>query len=393
MPPRVLTGGESECTSRGATVALSCMASILFVSKPIAPPWNDSGKNLVRDVARGLTRHQATLMVRRGETPDVGGASTRSIYAAEAGGFAPALVDQARVFAHLASARGFALWHFFFAPNPKSCFAGRAATRLRRMRSVHTISSAPRDPQAIVPLLFADVNVVLSEHTEQRLSDAGLATDRMVRIPPAIEPLAPVDDARRAKLRAELDLPASRAIVVYPGDLEFGEGGPLMIEAQRVLAKRGVMLVMACRAKTPRARAVEVELRERAAKYGLESSTRWLGETPRIHEVLACADVVALPSADLYAKMDYPLVLLEAMSLARPVIVARGGAAEELCEGDAALAVAPQGDVLAHEIERLLAQVALRESLGKHARNAVLERYSYRAMASAYEAVYDRLIG
>jgi glycosyltransferase involved in cell wall biosynthesis len=109
--------------------------------------------------------------------------------------------------------------------------------------------------------------------------------------------------------------------------------------------------------------------------------------------VLACADVVALPSADLYAKMDYPLVLLEAMSLARPVIVARGGAAEELCEGDAALAVAPQGDVLAHEIERLLAQVALRESLGKHARNAVLERYSYRAMASAYEAVYDRLIG
>jgi phosphatidylinositol alpha-1,6-mannosyltransferase len=393
MPARAFSGDESECARLEPTVALSCMASILFVSKPIAPPWNDSGKNLVRDVARGLTRHTATLMVRRGETPDVGSASLRSVYAPEAGGFAPALVDQARVFAHLSVARGHALWHFFFAPNPKSCFAGRAATGLRRMRSVHTISSAPRDPQGIVELLFADVNVVLSEHTEQRLADAGLAADRMVRIPPAIEPLAPVNDERKKALRKELGLPLTAPIVVYPGDLEFGEGGALMIEAERKLVKHGVVLVLACRAKTARARDAEKALRERARQYGLEQSSHWLGETPRIHDVLACADVVALPSADLYAKMDYPLVLLEAMSLGRPVIVAEGGAAEELCENHAALSVVPEGDALAHEIERLLADESARATIGEHAQRAVRERFNYRAMARAYEGVYDRLLG
>ena len=393
MPARAARGSESECTWLDLAVALSCMASILFVSKPIAPPWNDSGKNLVRDVARGLTRHTATLMVRRGETPDVGSASLRSVYAPSAGGFAPALVDQARVFAHLSVARGHALWHFFFAPNPKSCFAGRTATGLRRMPSVHTISSAPRDPQAIVALLFADVNVVLSEHTEQRLADAGLAADRMVRIPPAIEPLAPVDGARQKALRRELGLPDTAPLVVYPGDLEFGEGGALMIEAQRTLSKRGVVLVMACRAKTPKAREAERALRERATQYGLASSTYWLGETPRIHDVLACADVVALPSADLYAKMDYPLVLLEAMSLGRPVIVAEGGAAEELCENHAALAVTPDGDALAHEIERLLGDEHARAKISEHAQRAVHERFNYQAMARAYERVYDRLLG
>jgi hypothetical protein len=40
----------------------------------------------------------------------------------------------------------------------------------------------------------------------------------------------------------------------------------------------------------------------------------------------------------------------------------------------------------------LLGQAALRESLGQHARNAVLARFSYRAMAGAYERVYDRLL-
>jgi hypothetical protein len=369
------------------------MADVLFVSKPIAPPWNDSGKNLVRDLARGLTRHRATVMVRPGEHPDVGAAQLRAVYGASSGGFAPALVDQARVFAHLATARGHGLWHFFFAPNPRSCRAGRAARALRRLPTLHTISSAPRDPRAIVPLLFADVHVVLSRHSERRLFEAGLAAARMRRIAPAIEPLTPLSHAQQRALRVELELPTDAPIVVYPGDLEFGEGGALLVEAQRALAARGVVLVMACRAKTAAARAAEQALRARADAAQLGPSMRWVGETARIHDLLACADVVALPSADLYAKMDYPLVLLEAMSLARPVLVARGSAAEELVEGEAALAVTPSADALAAELSRLLDDAALREALGQRAATAVHERYAHRAMAAAYERVYDELLG
>jgi glycosyltransferase involved in cell wall biosynthesis len=372
---------------------LATMAHVLFVSKPIAPPWNDSGKNLVRDLARGLSRHRATVMVRPGEHPDVGGAELRAVYGASSGGFAPALVDQARVFAHLATARGHHLWHFFFAPNPRSCRAGQAARTLRRIPTLHTISSAPRDPRAIVPLLFADVHVVLSRHSERRLAEAGLSGARMRRIAPAIEPLTPLAPERRRTLRSELGLPLDAPLVVYPGDLEFGEGGALLVEAQRSLQARGALLVMACRAKTAAARAAEQALRERADAEGLTASMRWVGETARIHDLLACADVVALPSADLYAKMDYPLVLLEAMSLARPVLVARGSAAEELSDEGAALAVTPSAEALAHELTVLLDDAAARDALGARAAHAVRERYAHRTMAAAYERVYDELLG
>jgi phosphatidylinositol alpha-1,6-mannosyltransferase len=193
------------------------MAAVLFVSKPIAPPWNDSGKNLVRDLARGLSRHRATLMVRGDEDPGVRDADRAFVYAPTSGGFAPALVDQARVFAHLATDRGHDLWHFFFAPNPKSCAAGRVSTLLRRKRSLHTISSAPRDVRAIVPQLFADVNVVLSRHTEQRFLEAGLSPERMRRIAPSIEPLSVATDAARREARAKLSLPQDVPLVLYPG--------------------------------------------------------------------------------------------------------------------------------------------------------------------------------
>lgn len=365
------------------------MAEVLFVSKAIAPPWNDSGKNLVYDLARALTRHTPTLMV--GATdPRVDGARLSRVYASNVG-FAPALVDQARVFAALLTSRRHALWHFFFAPNPRSCLAGSAAKRLRRKCSVHTISSAPRDPRAIVPLLFAEANVVLSTHTERRLLEAGLAADRLTRIAPAIEPLAAPTEAERSTLRTQLDLPQTAPLVVYPGDLEFGEGAHLMIETARALGPE-VRLVMACRSKTERARAAERSLLDRCRASGLHERVRFVGETPHIHALLACADVVALPSADLYAKMDYPLVLLEAMSLTRSVIVARGSAAEELAVHGGVEVVDANVEALTFAVGRLLGDANARLQLGAKARASVCAHYTSAVMAGAYERLYDRLL-
>lgn len=365
------------------------MAEVLFVSKAIAPPWNDSGKNLVRDLARGLSRHRATLMV-GSESPAVPGARSVHVYAG-AVGFAPALFDQARVFKCLLTARGHDLWHFFFAPNPRSCLAGGVAKRLRGKRSLHTISSAPRDPGAVVPLLFADKNVVLSAHTEQRLRAAGLPAERIARIAPAIEPLTPPDEQTRRALRDSLSLASDRPLVVFPGDLEFGEGAHLMIESARALGA-DVQLVMACRSKTERARAAERALARRCHDAGLGDRVHFVGETQRIHDLLACADVVALPSVDLYAKMDYPLVLLEAMSLERAVIVAKTSAAEELAQHGGALAVSATCDALVHEIARLLADDSARARLGQAARQSVLAHYTYEKMAASYELLYDELL-
>ncbi len=331
-------------------------------------------------------------MVRAEMETAVEGADLVSVYRPTSGGFAPALSDQARVLGHLLTARGFPLWHFFFAPNPKSCLAGRVATTLRRTSSVHTLSSAPRDAKAIVSLLFADVNVALSRHTEGRLLANGLHRDRLVRIAPSIEPLHPPSAERLLHLRDQLGLPRGVAVVVYPGDLEFGEGGNLVVAALAALGRSDVRLVMACRAKTSRAQAVENELRERVRSQGLGHQVTFVGETRRIHDWLACADIVCLPSVDLYAKMDYPLVLLEAMSLARAVVVAKGSAAEELCEDNAALAVEANADALSATFSRLLQDDQGRRELGAAAVGAVRERYTYQVMAQAYESLYDRLL-
>jgi len=370
------------------------MPDVLLVSKPIAPPWHDSSKNLVRDLASHLQRYTPVLMSRHGAQLDIARAKVERVYPAVAAdsGFAPALRDNARVLRRLLLGSKTALWHFFFAPNPKTSSVARWAARARWARTVQTVCSAPADHVALSRVLFAQRVVVLSEHTLQRCVAAGISERRLVLIRPAIAPLNPPSAEAARELRLELGLPLDRPLVVYAGDLEFGRGADLALEAHADLpASWGAELILACRAKTARAQARARALRERVEQLGLARQVRFLGETPRIHALLAVADLITMPTDSLYAKMDLPLVLIEAMSLARPVLVGRGTPAQELAAGGGALAVATQRDAVSAATRALLESADERRALGARARQVVLNDYVPERMAARYEALYDEL--
>lgn len=367
------------------------MAEVLLVSKPITPPWHDSSKNLVRDLASHMQRYTPVVLSRPGADLPLPRARVETLYGA-AGGFSPALRDNARVLARLLVGPKTQLWHFFFAPNPKTSRAAALAARVRRQRCVQTVCSAPAEGVKLDQVLFAERVVVLSEHTRARFLAAGIAAERMALIRPAIVPLTPPTPESVATLRRELGLPNTGPLIVYAGDLEFGRGADLALEAHADLPHTlGAVLAMACRAKTPRARAREDALRERCRQLGIGASVRFLGETPRIHALLAAADLVTLPSDTSYAKMDLPLVLVEAMSLERCVLVGAGTPAEELAAGGGAVSVATQRDAVSEATRALLEDRSRRDRVGARARQVVLCDYDATRMATDYERIYDQL--
>ncbi len=369
------------------------MAEIFFISKPVAPPWNDSSKNLVHDLARSLSRHHPRVLSRPGvELALPEGSVVEALYPERAGGFSPPLADNLKVLGRLALGRRGDLWHFFFAPNPKTSIASRALCRTRRVPSVHTVCSAPREGLDLERVLFADITVVLSRHTERRLIDEGMPAKRIRRIGPAIEPLDPLSDAERAEARQHFELPLTAPVIVYPGDLEFGAGAERVIHGVAAMNRSDVVLVIAARKKTPQAEVAEDALRQEVSANGLAERTVWVGETRRIHALLGAADIVALPSDDLYAKMDYPLVLLEAMSMERPTVVAEGTAAAELAEQGGARLVDGDPAQIAALFDEILDDEAAREALGEAARSHVLANHLPAAMARRYEALYDELL-
>ena len=128
-----------------------------------------------------------------------------------------------------------------------------------------------------------------------------------------------------------------------------------------------------------------------AQRLHVSERTRWIGETPHIHELLALSDAVVLPSRSSFAKMDYPLVALEAMIMERPVFVSAATPARELASGGAAVAVEPDAEALAHAVESNVSdREALRE-LGRRARELTLGPLSPRRVAAEYETIYDEV--
>lgn len=111
----------------------------------------------------------------------------------------------------------------------------------------------------------------------------------------------------------------------------------------------------------------------------------------RFHALVAAADVVALPSRDLYGKTDQPLALLEAMALGRPVLIASGSAAEELAEEGAALEVDLHAEAVADGIRRLLSAEEGRLR-GRASRALYERRFSPDVNLPRYELVYRSLL-
>jgi phosphatidylinositol alpha-1,6-mannosyltransferase len=368
---------------------------VLFVSKPIAPPWHDGSKNLVRDVAANLTRARPTILTIAG-APSIGPRVRQEPLYKNSGEFAPGLLANARVMARLATGDAQDVWHFVFAPNATSSAAARFARGLRRSLGwkghiVQTVASAPKHFGEVRRLIFGDRVVVLTEWMRGRLLGAGVAAKDLRVIPPcAAEPreVAP-GDARRVRARLGL---GDGPIVVYPGDYEVSNGAVSVVNAARSVARAvpEVKFVFACRMKTQAATAAKTALTAEIDKQGLADRVLQVGEIDDLHALLGTASAVAFPVDDLYGKIDLPLVLIESLALRVPMVLARGGPLESI---EAARFVEP-GDArgLAIELVHLLTNETAAREIALRGRRAYEARYSPSIVAAQYDQLYDELV-
>lgn len=334
-----------------------------------------------------MTRHDPIVLGVRGTNLPLRRGRLEPLFYEPNSGFGLGGTPSMRLAARLASGPRADLWHFVFAPHAKASAAARALVRLRRARTVQTVASLPPPDADLRALLFGDRVAVLSRRTERLFLDRGVSRERLVRIAPCVAPVPRLPGMREAGRRLA-GLPDRAMVVLFAGDLEAGRGAAPTLEAVAALPQTlDAFLVVASRRKTFRSVGAERVLRERAVQLGIADRVRWVGETPHIHSVIAAADVVALPTTDLGAKVDIPIVLLEALSLGVPVVVAVGSSAADLAEWGGAVAVEPHPDSLALTLERIVD-----DSESIETRVQAFEPYLPSVMARSYEALYDEIL-
>jgi len=178
------------------------------------------------------------------------------------------------------------------------------------------------------------------------------------------------------------DLPTGRPLVVFAGRLEPIKGVETIVRAAQRLPDVTVAVV----GDGPLA----AELRELANELGVADRVAFLGRVPSVPPILAAADVVVLPSFS----EGMPLVVLEALALARPVVASRvGGIPEVVEDGVTGLLVEPgDPEELAVAIERLVKDPALARSLAEAGARIARERYDVGIMRAAYVEAIATLV-
>jgi glycosyltransferase involved in cell wall biosynthesis len=109
-----------------------------------------------------------------------------------------------------------------------------------------------------------------------------------------------------------------------------------------------------------------------------------------VRPFLSMADIVALPFLNSYATA-VPYTLLEAMSMAKPVITTRVGSTNGLVEDGEDSVIVPPSDVgaLKNAMLALFAQPSLRAQLGLRARQRVIQRNCLTRVCGILKELYD----
>ncbi len=225
--------------------------------------------------------------------------------------------------------------------------------------------------------------VALSDGAGRTLTEyLKLPAGRISVVPNGVRscPLAPTSDVSRRAARSALGLPDDGVVVVYIGALATEKGVDTAIEA---VAELPAMRLVVC-GDGPQRWALE-QLAQRVAP----GRVHFVGVRSDVSDVYAAADVLVLSSK---GGESMPAVLIEAGLAGLPTVACPIGAIEDVVvDGETGLIV-PVNDVaaLATALDRLAADPAMRERLGRAARLRCLQRFTIDVVAEQWSAVLSR---
>jgi len=225
--------------------------------------------------------------------------------------------------------------------------------------------------------------VAVSEGLRTHLAhDLWLGAKRITTIPNGVR----FRPAAESTLRGELRLAPDDRLVVAVGNLYPVKGHRYLLDALARLAGDHPNLHVAIAGRGELA----TTLQEQAAALGIGARCHLLGLRPDVANVLAAADLFALPSLS----EGLPLALLEAMFAARPIVASAVGDVPVALASGAAGVLVPPGDAaaLADAIHRLLAQPFEAQRLSQSAQARAAAEYGIERMVQRYAGLYERLL-
>jgi len=234
--------------------------------------------------------------------------------------------------------------------------------------------------------VFSDRIVTPSIDLKHQLIQHGVKEDKIVHIPNAIN-LYPLHFLNEEILacRQELGLPQDVKLIAMVGRLVPVKNFVLFLKAAKQVIESGFKARFIIVGDGP----LRSELQEMATHLGLRDQVIFTGFREDVYRVVSMVDLFVLCSNS----ETFPLALIEAMALKKPVIATRVGGVPEIIDDRINGWLCPSGDdvSLANAITHLLTDEEKARELGERAYQKVVTTFSLRGMTDRLLDVYHEL--
>jgi len=238
----------------------------------------------------------------------------------------------------------------------------------------------------------ADAVVTLNAPMRRELIARGIDGGKIATVPNGVDPDRFVPRGKNPDLVAHYAL-EGKVVIGYVGTVVRYEGLDLLVRA-----------VAALRAKHPHVHLLIIgggsasdDIAALVRELGVGDMTSLVGQVPpeRIPDYYSLIDIAPFPRKGVtVCELVSPMKPLEAMAMEKAVVVSSVAAlAEMVRDGETGLVHAKdEAEDLAGKLERLIADPALRQRLGRTARRWVAGERTWRASAAKFSEIYNQLL-
>jgi len=371
---------------------------ILYVSRPITPPWDEASKNFAYNLAKGVSSIDSSLEVHLMTSlilPELSqNIIQEKIYKFSQKDYK--LSDKIRaIFFQYRNRESFDIKHYFFTPTPESSnliknfLKGNAKT----IQTVATIREDIFTDNQIEEMMFGDAIITYSNYAKEKLEKLGLKN--VSKIYPGID----LDDYfPREKSASELEKANFKKedfIINFSGEyIRLGAMDTVIdgfIEVSRKIPE--ARLSLAVRVKNEKDALKKEEVIAKLQKENILDKVSFHDSgSYKMSDIYNLSDISIFPVSNMQGKFDIPLAVIEAMACGKPVIISDLPILKEFSNENNSVSIkkdSPQE--LAGAIIELYQNKERKETLGKNASQYVRENFNIKKAAQEYIEIYNQL--
>ena len=243
-------------------------------------------------------------------------------------------------------------------------------------------------------LSLPDRIITLSKRNKESLKGMGIKGEKISVIHPVIDlnHFKPSTSGKDVKKQLNLD----SNILLYAGDLAKSRGADVLIDALDKVKKQfpDIKLLFAVNMPLKRYKIEKLEIKEKINSYDLNDAVIPVGIVNNMPEVMAASDIFIAPYTDIEGIADYPVSILEAMAVGKPVIASEvGGIPEIMVHQKNGLLVKPNDPVeLANAISYMLNNKEEARRMGSEGVKLISEKFRLEIVVDELEKMYEEVI-